>query len=44
MGRIGKVWVETHEDRIPALKVDRERVEARIEALGLTEKFDFTWP
>ena len=44
IGRIGKLWVETHEDRIPALVPERARVEARIAALGLADRFDFGWP
>lgn len=44
MARIGKVWVEDHCDRIPGLAAERARVEARIDALGLADRFDFTWP
>lgn len=44
IGRIGTVFVETHEDRIPALRPERARVEARIAALGLADRFDFGWP
>ncbi|MCK0167021.1 FkbM family methyltransferase [Jannaschia sp. S6380] len=44
IGQIDKIYVETHEDRIPALRPERDRVEARIAALGLQDRFDFNWP
>ena len=44
VARVGKVFVEDHCDRVAGLADQRARVEARIAALGLTERFDFTWP
>lgn len=44
MARIGKIWVEDHCDRVAGLAAERDRVLARIEALGLGGKFDFGWP
>ena len=42
--RIEKLWVETHEDRIPSLVPQRAAVEARIAELGVGHRFDFDWP
>ncbi|MEL6207342.1 MAG: FkbM family methyltransferase [Pseudomonadota bacterium] len=42
--KVDKVYVETHEDRIEGLGAELDAVRSRIEALGLTSKFDFTWP
>ncbi|MEL6519684.1 MAG: FkbM family methyltransferase [Pseudomonadota bacterium] len=44
VAKVGKVFVEDHCDRIPGLADHRARVEARIDALGLRDRFDFTWP
>lgn len=44
MAQIGMVNVECHADRVVGLPEHKARVLARIDALGLTEKFDFTWP
>jgi hypothetical protein len=44
MDLIGKVYIECHADRVPGLAAERAAVEARIDALGLGGRFDFTWP
>lgn len=44
MNKIGTVHVEDHCDRIPSLSEERDKVLARIDAEGLTSKFDFEWP
>ncbi len=44
MAQIRQVRVECHVDRIAGLSAARAAVEARIAALGLTNRFDFTWP
>lgn len=41
---VGLVYVEDHCDRVPGLADQRARVEARIAALGLQDRFDFGWP
>ncbi len=44
MGLIGMVHVEDHCDRIDGLAAERDRVLARIDEMGLADKFDFEWP
>lgn len=44
MAQIEKIFVEDHADRVEGLAEEKARVLARIEALGLTDRFDFTWP
>lgn len=44
IGQIEKIYVEDHCDRVAGLSDMRDRCVARIEALGLTNRFDFTWP
>jgi len=41
--KIGIVYVEDHCDRIPGLSTKRDASLARIRAMGVEEKFDFTW-
>lgn len=41
--KIGKIYVETHHHSWPSLKTDTEKMIARVEAMGLSDKFDFDW-
>ena len=40
---IKKVFVETHERQIEAVKVPTQDLKQRVASLGLASKFDFTW-
>lgn len=41
--RIGKIFVETHENSWPAIKHETEQMIERVETMGLSCKFNFDW-
>lgn len=43
LGRVGKVYVETHERKFTSLLEDTLKLKARIEAEGLEDKFFYDW-